>query len=195
MMMRTHSGWIAVLTLGTASLLQSSHSPGQTPEQTKIWEAQRAQTLADEKAKAAQQENARKARKADPMGWVRTLNPMSAGGWEFRSVGEDGSTATFSTNHQLKRSGKLVTIWLRREYAEPQESSTGGGAYLSDVEKVQYDCSKERARPVIVIYYSNNNISGSEQSEEADPKKTPWEPIIPGTQGETNFQWACAPGR
>jgi hypothetical protein len=160
---------MAVLTLIAASLLRSSYSAGQTPEQTKIWEAQQAQTLADQKAKAAQQEAARKARKADPMAWVRSLDPMSAGGWEFRSVNNDGSTATFSTNHQMKRSGKIVTVWLRREYAEPQESSTGGNVYLSDVEKVQYDCAKERARPLLVIYYSQRQRAKRRGRSKKDP--------------------------
>jgi len=31
----------------------------------------------------------------------------------------------------------------------------------------------------------------SEETEEADPKTTPWSPIVPGTREETNFTWAC----
>jgi len=124
------------------------------------------------------------------MGWVRTLDPMSAGGWEFRAVATDGSWATFSSTHQIKRSGQVVTVWLREEYAEPQ---TGGGSpYSSLVEKAQYDCKKEQTRDLLVIYYSGNNIQGSEQTDESDPKDTPWTAIVPGTRDELNFQWACA---
>jgi hypothetical protein len=165
----------------------------QTPEQTKIWEEQRAQKQAEDKVKAERLAAQRAARKADPMAWVRTLNPMSSGGWQFRAVAPDGSWASFSTEHQLKRSGHLVTAWLRQEYPEPQRSS-GGNVYLSNVERVQYDCGNERARALVIVYYTENNISGGEQSESTDIKQAPWVPIVPGTGSENIYLWACDTG-
>lgn len=166
---------------------------GQTPEQEQLWQAQRAQALADDKIRAERLAREREARKADPMGWVRTLNPMTSGGWEFRAVANDGSWATYSTTHQLKRSGKLVTAWLRQEYAEPQAGSEG--KYLSVVQKVQYDCNKQQARTLLIVYYGENNIQGNEQSEEADPKTATWTSIVPGTRDEFDFLWACGNGK
>ena len=174
-------------------LFLSFDSAGQTPEQQQLWEAQRAQALADEKTKAERLARERGARRADPMAWVRTLNPMTAGGWEFRAVANDGSWAIYSTNHQIKRSGKLVSVWLRQEYAEPQSGSEG--KFLSVVQKVQYDCGKELARTLLTVYYAENNIQGSEQSEEADPKSAPWTAIVHGTRDEFNFMWACGGGK
>ena len=171
--------------------LLSSRLAAQTPEQEKLWETQRLQRAADEKAKADQLLKQRQARKADPMAWVKTLNPITDGGWEFRMVAPDGSWAAFSTEHQLKRSGHVVTAWLRQEYPEPQRNNSGD-VYFSDVEKIEYDCVKARGRPLLVIYYAENNISGSQQSEENDPKMTGWEAIVPGTQGDAIYQWACA---
>jgi hypothetical protein len=176
---------MAVLVWG----ITSRESVGQTPEQQQLWDAQRAQAQVDEKAKAERLARDRQARQADPMAWVRTLDPMTAGGWEFRAVGNDGSWAAYTTNHQFKRSGKTVTAWLREEYAEPQVS--GNTHYLSVVQKVEYDCGKEQARHLLLIYYSNNNIQGSEQTEEADRKTAPWNAIVPGTREEVNFLWAC----
>src|SRR3984957_19694746 len=92
-------------------LLQSAFCVAQTPEQQKTWDAQRAQAQADEKTRAEKLASQRAARKADPMNWVRTLNPLAEGGWQFRSVAPDGSWASSSTEHQLKRSGHLVTAW------------------------------------------------------------------------------------
>jgi hypothetical protein len=161
----------------------------QTPEQQQMWDAQRAQALADEKAQAERLARDRAARKADPMAWVRSLNPMSAGGWEFQAVASDGSWAAYTTTHQMKRTRKSVTVWLRQEYAEPQVS--GSNHYLSIVEKVEYDCEKDLERPLLVVYYSANNIQGSETTEEADKKTTTWDAIVPGTREEINFQWAC----
>ena len=179
--------WFAVLAAG---LTYSSASVAQTPEQTKMWEAERAQAQAEEKIRSERLARELEARRADPMAWVHTLDPMSSGGWVFRAVAADGSWATFSTEHQLKRSGRLVTSWLRREYPEAHRSSAGD-LYSSEVEKVQYDCAKERARVLLTIYYTENNLAGSQQSEAADPKLAEWESIVPGTQGETDFRWNC----
>jgi hypothetical protein len=162
----------------------------QTPEQQKMWDAQRAQTQAEQKAGAERLAAQRAARKADPMAWVHTLNPLTAGGWKFRAVAPDGSWASFGTEHQMKRSGHLVTSWLRQEYPEPQRSG-GGSVYLSYVEKIQYDCANERARALLIIYYSENNITGSEESEATDLKQAVWVPIVPGTPAENAYQWAC----
>jgi hypothetical protein len=189
-MTRTHSRWMATVALTAAFVMQHSTVAGQTPEQDKLWQAQRAQALADEKVKADLLARQRAARRADPMSWVRTLDPMLPGGWVFRAVGADGSWATFSTDHQLKRSGHLVTAWMRQEFPEPQRSG-GGEVYLSDVEKVQYDCGKAQARVLLIIFYAENNLAGAQQSEEADPKQAEWDPIVPGTQSEYVFHWIC----
>ena len=179
--------------LAGVCLLQAAFCGAQTPEQQKMWDAQRAQAQADEKARTEKLGAQRAARKADPMAWVRTLNPLAAGGWQFRTVASDGSWASFSTEHQMKRSGHLVTAWLRQEYPEPQRSNNGG-IYLSYVEKIQYDCANERARALLIIYYSENNITGSEESDATDVKQAVWVPIVPGTPGESIYQWACGGG-
>ena len=184
---------LAAALLAAAGLMHHSPVAAQTPEQEKMWEAQKAQAQAEEKAKAERLAKQREARRADPMSWVRTLDPMSAGGWVFRAVGADGSWASFSTEHQLKRSGHLVTAWLRQEYPE-QQRSAAGDAYSSDVERVQYDCAKEQARTLLAIYYAGNNLTGSQQSEQVDQKQATWDPIVPGTQSETIFHWACGAG-
>jgi hypothetical protein len=181
--------------LGVAALALSYGTCvlGQTPEQEKSWAADRERAAALEKAKAEQLARERAARKADPMAWAHTLDPLASGGWEFRSVATDGSWAIFSSTHQFKRSGQVVTLWMRNEYAEPQLGD--GGPYLSAVDKTQFDCKKEQSRHLLVIYYAANNIQGEEQTEEADGKNTPWSPIVPGTREESNFLWACAQAR
>ena len=173
--------------------LHGATCAAQTPEQQKMWDAQRAQSQATERAKAEKLAADRAARKSDPMAWVHSLNPLTAGGWQFRTVAPDGSWASFTTEHQMKRSGHLVTTWLREEYPEPQRSGSGG-VYLSYVEKIQYDCGNERARALLIIYYSENNITGSEESDATDIKQAVWVPIVPGTPGENSYQWACDAG-
>ena len=80
----------------------------QTPEEQKVWEVRSARSAKPtRKPKAEVLLKQREARKADPMAWVRTLHPMTEGGWQFRAVAPDGSWAAFRTEHQLKRSGLL----------------------------------------------------------------------------------------
>jgi hypothetical protein len=184
-----YSRLIAGILAAGAGLLHSGAGGAQTPEQQQMWDAQRAQSQAVQRARAEELAAQRAARKADPMAWVRSLDPMTAGGWQFRGVAPDGSWASFSTERQLKRSGHLITVWLREEYPEPQRGS--GDIYLSFVEKIQYDCANERARVFLIMYYSENNITGSQQSETTDVKQAAWVPIVPGTQSETVYQWAC----
>lgn len=188
-----YPGILAMAAVVGINFFASTESAGQTPAEAQLWEQQRAQTRADDQARSAQLSREREARRADPMAWVRTLDPMSAGGWEFRAVAADGSWATYSTIHQMKRAGSQVTVWLRQEYAEPQAGDNG--KYLSVVEKIQYDCAKDRARPLLVIYYAGNNIQGSEQSQEADTKTAVWNPIVPGTRDEFDYVWACGAGK
>jgi hypothetical protein len=190
--MGTNNGLAATAVIASL-LLGISNSLAQTPEQQKNWEADRARAAEQQKAQAERLLRERAARKADPMAWVRTLDPMSSGGWEFRAVSNDGSTATFSSTHQMKRSGQVVTVWLRLEYAEPQSGSDG--LYLSTVEKTQYDCKKQQTRDLLVIYYALNNVQGVAQTEEADPKANPWNAIVPGTREEVNSLWACGVGK
>jgi hypothetical protein len=188
-----YPGILAMTAVVGINFFASTESAAQTPAEAQLWEQQRAQARADEQARTAQLSREREARRADPMAWVRTLDPMTAGGWEFRAVAADGSWATYSTVHQMKRAGSQVTVWLRQEYAEPQAGDNG--KYLSVVEKIQYDCTKDRARPLLVIYYTGNNIQGSEQSEEADAKTAVWNPIVPGTRDEFDYLWACGAGK
>jgi hypothetical protein len=188
---RTVAVWLAALAAGCSFAVCAR---AQTPEQQKLWDAQEAQTRAAEKARAEKLSQERDARRSDPMAWVHNLDPLSAGGWEFRTVAGDGSWAVFLTDHQLKRSGQIMSVWLRQEFAEPQKS-TEGEAYFSEVRRLEFDCAKDRARATAFIYYSGNNLTGNQQEAAIDPKQSPWSPIIPGTQNESNFQWACTPER
>src|SRR5258708_16800191 len=102
-MISHHRRLIAGSVAAGACLLLGAVCAAQTPEQQKMWDAQRAQAQAEEKVRAEKLAAQRAARKADPMAWVRTLNPLAAGGWQFRSVAPAGLWASFGTDHHRKR--------------------------------------------------------------------------------------------
>src|SRR6202030_3033148 len=123
------------------------------------------------KAKADLLAQQRAARRADPMSWGGTLAPMTAGGWGFKGGASHGFWATYSTDHQFKRSGHEVTAWVRQEFPEALHDP-GGDWYLSNVEKVLYDCKKSQAKVLMIVYYTGNNLSGSALTQRPDPKET-----------------------
>ncbi len=192
--MHTRAGPFLVSAGCAALLLAAGTGVAQTPDQQSAWDAERVRALAEQKARAERLAADRAARRADVMAWVHSLDPMTSGGWEFRAAAADAAWAAFSTGHQLERSGSMVMVWLRQEFAEPQQDPHGG-TYLSFVQKVEFDCQKNRVRAHLLIYYGDNNLRGVTQSMELDPKQTPWGPIVPGTLDESNFQWACSPDR
>jgi hypothetical protein len=110
----------------------------QTPEQQSAWDAERVRNIAEQKARAERIAAQRAVRRADVMGWVRTLDPMVSGGWEFRAAEGDGSWAAFSTDHQLLRSGSTVTVW-----AAPGIRGTPAG---SPRRRLSQRCAEGRVR-------------------------------------------------
>src|SRR6204780_1578023 len=117
--------WAAMAACGAALLAGVENAGSQTPEQQQQWAEERERSNQVAQTRAEELARERAARKADPMAWVRTLDPMATGGWQFRSVAVDGSWAIFSSTHQFKRSGQEVTVWMRNEYAEPQAGDGG----------------------------------------------------------------------
>ena len=70
-----------------AGAIHHSSAMAQTPEQQQMWDAQRAQAQADERAKAERLAKQRETPRTDPMAWVRTLDPMSLGRLGIQSGG------------------------------------------------------------------------------------------------------------
>jgi hypothetical protein len=85
----------------------------------------------------------------------------------------------------------VVTLWLRWEQFE-QQVTPAGVIYTSYLEKVEYDCGNVRARTLAQITYPKKNLKGAPNELEFDPKTAAWVSIAPGTQGENDFQFACA---
>ncbi len=62
------------------------------------------------------------------------------------------------------------------------------------LKKFNTTAPRNRLGWLLAIYYAENNLAGSQQNEEPDPKQLAWDAIVPGTQSEIIFHWACGAG-
>jgi len=172
-----------ILTVSSISA-QSQQDPNKQIDETI------AKMRAEEKSQADELAAAREKRKAEPMSWVNTLDPLPQGGWQFRFVAGDGSATVFSSSHQRSRVGAIVTVWFRYEHAEPIMNAHSF-TYMSNVEKTQFDCANARTRLLSATYYAENNLAGKSENVEQDPNTISWRSIAPGSGYEVNIVWAC----
>src|SRR5260370_20912131 len=99
-MTSTHSRRLSAVLIA-AFVMHYSAVVGQTPEQQKMWDAQRAQTQADEKVKADLLAGQRAARRADPRSRGRTPHPMSPPGLGLRAVRPDRTRPACQTGSSM----------------------------------------------------------------------------------------------
>jgi hypothetical protein len=167
----------------------STNSPHQT-----LADKVAAEDLVDDKSAAAKlkrEEAERKQQEDDMKYWTNDLDPLPSGGWAFRHYADDWAWALYTSSHQRKRVGDVVTIWLRWEHRDAQVSGVGMIRYHSYVEKDEFDCAGARIRIIAQTFYAERNLKGEPHSLDLNSKSAQWEAIIPGSQGEYNLQIAC----
>jgi hypothetical protein len=122
--------------------------------------------------------------------WATSLDKLPNGGWKFLMVSEDGTYAVFGSLRHAIREGNVVSVWLRFENRE-QQINGAGASYKSLVERRMYDCARVTAKAVSSTYYVESNLSGVGSSSTYDEKKLAWDPVIPGSVGDSLLEWAC----
>lgn len=122
--------------------------------------------------------------------WGATLEPN---GWLYESASAD--MAWFSRSAPKPSNSPFRRIWVRQEYASPQDWGvfTSAGYPLkvtSAVGLIEVDCAQLTIRTLQMIYYSEQNMGG--QVSERLNKNPPWTYGAPGTLGEAETVTACA---
>jgi hypothetical protein len=176
---------------GSSCFAQTQDATTNSPHQS-LAEKVAAEDLMDDKsevAKLERKEAERKRQDDDMKYWTHELDPLPNGGWSFRHYADDWSWALYTSNHQRRRVGDVVTLWLRWEHRDSQ--SPAGHAFRSYVEKVEFDCNGARMRTVAETFYAERNLKGNPHSLDLNPKSITWDSVIPGSQGEYNLQYAC----
>lgn len=124
--------------------------------------------------------------------WFASLHPMPGGGWLYLTStsndGADGTVLYFSTHH-IMADGNVVTVWFRWEYETAQTQDMT--SFRSAATREEFDCTRDAEIVISMTTYSDQDLEGKGNTIDDDPKTSRWAPIIPGTLGETELNWAC----
>lgn len=123
--------------------------------------------------------------------WLQTLQSLPEGGWRYLTTGVTNSdqTVLYYSTHHIGLNGSVVTAWFRWEYQH--DVPDGLLTIRSLVTRDRIDCSRDAEMPLSQTVYSRQNMQGTASSQEFDPKTALWMPIIPGSLGEAELNWAC----
>ena len=111
-------------------------------------------------------------------------------GWQ--ELDQSQNSVVFSDPATVRRVGNFVKMWHMYDFSELQQS--GAIQYLSIKSQMEYDCKTEQRRPIFFATFSGNMGDGSQVSSENTPKSQ-WEPVMPGTMGESLWKFACGKAR
>ena len=109
--------------------------------------------------------------------WTKVMTDSEAGGY----------TLYFETT-SLRIDNKMVKMWLLYDFKTDQKDEKDV-SYLSLRFQREYNCKQERARTVAQSLFDGNMARGKEIS--SDSIERPWEPVAPGSIGETLWFMAC----
>jgi len=123
--------------------------------------------------------------------WLTSLQQMSQGGWQYVTTGESDSDANvlFVSTHHIMVNGTVVTAWFRWEYQT--DMTYGLDTFRSIVTRDRIDCARDVDMTISQTIYSKQNMEGTATSQISDQRTAKWEPIIPGSLGEAELNWAC----
>jgi len=123
--------------------------------------------------------------------WAASVDPLPNGGWEYVGAMANDEGMFFVSNHNVTRSGTVITIWSRWEYRSEQTSQYYV-KFRSSVTREEVDCTRQASRVLIASYYLQNNMDGEATSYSYEREKALWSPSVPGTVGEYLSNWVCS---
>lgn len=106
---------------------------------------------------------------------------------EWVRIGSDDVSDHYVDPSTIRKNGKAVKMWGMTDYKEPRVENFG--TINSTKSQWEHDCTEERNRLLFITVYSGHMGSGKRNSSASGPSN--WEPIIPGTVGETSWGVAC----
>ncbi len=115
---------------------------------------------------------------------LSTTNTMA----EWVHVGGNDRFTLYSDPTTINKSGNIVKMLRLTDFKTVQISD--GKHYLSTQRQDEYDCVKEQRRIIFVNAYTENMGEGYVVMRVVN-KSGSWKPILPGSQGEAVWDFAC----
>jgi len=111
--------------------------------------------------------------------WTKVMTGPEAGGY----------TLYFEPNSlRIDKKSGMVKMWLLYDFKTAQKNEKDD-SYLSLRFQRQYDCKEERAQTLGQSFFDGNMARGKEISN--DSIEGLWEPVVPGSTGQTLWVMAC----
>lgn len=107
-------------------------------------------------------------------------------GWQ--EVDQSQNSFVYADSATIRKTGSLVKMWHMYDFSEGQQSA--GIPYLSIKAQMEYDCKSEQRRRIFEAVFSENMGNGTQGIANNTPKSE-WEPVMPGTMGESLWKFAC----
>ena len=106
---------------------------------------------------------------------------------EWSPVGGNDQFVQYVDRATIRRNGNLVKSWGLKDYKSVQTDY--GFSYLSSQSQLEFDCKEERGRVLAFIWFDGKMGNGKVVFSNSDGGE--WEPIPPGSVGETLWKIAC----
>ena len=100
---------------------------------------------------------------------------------------ENANNTLYVDRSTIRRSGNFVKMWNLFDYKKAKVIR--GDSNLSARTQDEYDCAVEKLRQLAFTTFSGQMGSGAVNYTDSDTGK--WEPVAPGSMGETMWKIAC----
>jgi hypothetical protein len=114
---------------------------------------------------------------------------MSVNAWaEWTLSGGSDEFTQYIDIATIRRNGNFVKMWNMQDFKTVRKSASND-SYLSSKVQMEYDCKEERTRMLAFTWFTGQMGNGKVVYSDSDPGK--WQPIYPGSIGETLWDVAC----
>jgi hypothetical protein len=94
---------------------------------------------------------------------------------------------TYVDRATIRRNSNLVKIWQLNDFKTVQ--TVEGNSFLSTKKRREFNCAEERIRILAATQFSGNMGNGEVVWVNSNEQK--WEPVVPGSIGQTLWEFAC----
>lgn len=108
---------------------------------------------------------------------------------EWVEITRTDSETIYINPATVRKTGDVVKLWVLVDFRKAK-SFDESKAYLSEQMQTEYDCKEERRRTLYFIQHSKN-LGAGEVVYSGTSLNKDWNPVAPGSLGETAWKFAC----